>query len=167
MYRKVPPSMQRGVSCILNYVATYFQQNSCSASWKLYYCCSTHALLYMYMYACVYSTLRSMPSLSLSQAKALLTDDYGKDLATVEALIRKHEELERDISAIDAKLEVCWWNKDRVEICMHNSYICIYSGLRTPHTHVATNTTTYTHAAIYRGTPQIPPMQLYTEAHHT
>ena len=41
------------------------------------------------------------------QAKALLTDDYGKDLASVEALIRKHEELERDISAIDSKLEVC------------------------------------------------------------
>lgn len=40
------------------------------------------------------------------QAKALLTDDLGKDLASVEALIRKHEELERDISAIDAKLEV-------------------------------------------------------------
>ena len=36
-----------------------------------------------------------------------MTDDYGKDLATVEALIRKHEELERDLSAIDAKLEVC------------------------------------------------------------
>ena len=41
------------------------------------------------------------------QAKALLTDDYGKDLVSVEALIRKHEELERDISAIDTKLEVC------------------------------------------------------------
>ncbi|CAI8040975.1 Spectrin alpha chain, non-erythrocytic 1 [Geodia barretti] len=39
------------------------------------------------------------------KAKALLTDDLGKDLASVEALIRKHEELERDISAIDAKLE--------------------------------------------------------------
>ena len=41
-----------------------------------------------------------------AQAKALLIDNYGKDLATVEALIRKHEELERDISAIDTKLEV-------------------------------------------------------------
>jgi spectrin beta len=39
------------------------------------------------------------------KAKALLTDDSGKDLASVEALIRKHEELERDISAIYAKLE--------------------------------------------------------------
>ena len=50
----------------------------------------------------------SNPSLPTghAQAKALLTDDYGKDLATVEALIRKHEELERDVSAIDTKLEV-------------------------------------------------------------
>jgi len=40
------------------------------------------------------------------QAKALLTDDYGKDLASVEALIRRHEELERDLTAIEDKLEV-------------------------------------------------------------
>ena len=50
-------------------------------------------------------------SLSLShthtQAKALLTDDYGKDLATVETLIRRHDELERDLTAIKNKLEVC------------------------------------------------------------
>lgn len=40
------------------------------------------------------------------KAKALLTDDYGKDLASVEALIRRHEELERDLTAIEDKLEV-------------------------------------------------------------
>ena len=40
------------------------------------------------------------------QAKALLTDDYGKDLASVEALIRRHDELERDLTAIENKLEV-------------------------------------------------------------
>ena len=40
------------------------------------------------------------------QAKALLTDDHGKDLASVEALIRRHDELERDIMAIEDKLEV-------------------------------------------------------------
>ena len=44
-----------------------------------------------------------------TQAKALLMDDLGKDLASVDALIRKHEELERDISAIDAKLEVSFY----------------------------------------------------------
>ena len=52
------------------------------------------------------------------QAKALLTDDYGKDLVSVEALIRKHEELERDISAIDTKLEVCF-----------SRYISMYTSL--------------------------------------
>ena len=41
-----------------------------------------------------------------AQAKALLTDDYGKDLASVEALIRRHDELERDLSVIENKLEV-------------------------------------------------------------
>jgi hypothetical protein len=40
------------------------------------------------------------------QAKALLTDDFGKDLASVEALIRRHDELERDLTAIESKLEV-------------------------------------------------------------
>ena len=44
--------------------------------------------------------------LLLMQAKALLTDDYGKDLASVEALIRRHDELERDLTAIENKLEV-------------------------------------------------------------
>ncbi len=42
-----------------------------------------------------------------SQAKTLLSDDYGKDLAGVETLIRRHDELERDLTAIDNKLEVC------------------------------------------------------------
>ena len=37
----------------------------------------------------------------------MLTDDYGKDLASVETLIRRHEELERDLTAIEDKLEVC------------------------------------------------------------
>ena len=57
----------------------------------------------------------------VSQAKALLTDDYGKDLVSVEALIRKHEELERDISAIDTKLEVFW--------CSFSRYISMYTSL--------------------------------------
>ena len=40
------------------------------------------------------------------QAKSLLTDDYGKDLASVEALIPRLEELERDLTVIEDKLEV-------------------------------------------------------------
>ena len=53
------------------------------------------------------SLITCLPALSLCQAKALLTDDYGKDLASVEALIRRHDELERDLTAIENKLEVC------------------------------------------------------------
>lgn len=40
------------------------------------------------------------------KAKALLTDDYGKDLPSVETLIRRHDDLERDLTAIEDKLEV-------------------------------------------------------------
>ena len=47
-----------------------------------------------------------LTSLPLSQAKTLLSDDYGKDLAGVETLIRRHDELERDLTAIENKLEV-------------------------------------------------------------
>ena len=34
------------------------------------------------------------------------SDDYGKDLAGVEALQRKHKELEHDLTALEKKLEV-------------------------------------------------------------
>lgn len=40
------------------------------------------------------------------KAKTLLVEDYGKDLAGVQALIRRHEALERDMTAIEDKLEV-------------------------------------------------------------
>ena len=35
-----------------------------------------------------------------------LGEDYGKDLVGVETLLRRHENLERDLQAIEAKLEV-------------------------------------------------------------
>lgn len=34
------------------------------------------------------------------------SDDYGKDLAGVQALKRKQEEVERDMTALQAQLEV-------------------------------------------------------------
>lgn len=40
------------------------------------------------------------------KAKSLLGDDYGRDLAGVQALLRRHEELERDLTVIENKLEV-------------------------------------------------------------
>ena len=40
------------------------------------------------------------------KAKTLHGEDYGKDLAGVQALLRRHEELEKDLTAIEDKLEV-------------------------------------------------------------
>ena len=36
---------------------------------------------------------------------ALLSDDYGRDLASVQALQRKHEGLERDLAALQDKVK--------------------------------------------------------------
>ena len=35
---------------------------------------------------------------------ALLSDDYGRDLASVQALQRKHEGLERDLAALEDRV---------------------------------------------------------------
>ena len=35
---------------------------------------------------------------------ALMSDDYGRDLASVQALQRKHEGLERDLAALEDKV---------------------------------------------------------------
>lgn len=40
------------------------------------------------------------------QAKAVSVEDYGKDLEAVQALQRKQEEVERDMTALQAQLEV-------------------------------------------------------------
>lgn len=40
------------------------------------------------------------------KSKALLSEDYGSDLPGVETLIRRHEELERDLTVIEAKIDV-------------------------------------------------------------
>jgi len=36
----------------------------------------------------------------------LSSDDYGKDLASVNALLRKHEALERDLAAVEDKVMI-------------------------------------------------------------
>lgn len=36
---------------------------------------------------------------------ALLSEDYGRDLASVQALQRKHEGLERDLDALEEKVK--------------------------------------------------------------
>ena len=40
------------------------------------------------------------------QALAVSVDDYGRDLAGVQALQRKQDEVERDMTALQAQLEV-------------------------------------------------------------
>lgn len=40
------------------------------------------------------------------KAKALNIQEYGKDLEGVQSLIMRHQELEKDLTAIEDKLEV-------------------------------------------------------------
>ena len=40
------------------------------------------------------------------QAVILSSDDYGRDPPGVEALLRKHDDLERDLTVIEGKMEV-------------------------------------------------------------
>ena len=39
------------------------------------------------------------------QAVIFLSDDFGRDLPGVEALLRKHDDLERDLTVIESKME--------------------------------------------------------------
>ena len=46
------------------------------------------------------------------QAKAVSVEEYGKDLEGVQALQRKQEEVERDMTALQTQLEVrVGWEK--------------------------------------------------------
>ena len=40
------------------------------------------------------------------KSTAVLSDDYGRDLASVQALQRKHEGLERDLDALEIKVQI-------------------------------------------------------------
>ena len=47
----------------------------------------------------------------------LSSDDYGKDLASVNALLRKHEALERDLAAVEDKVNmICTWSKFNLSV---------------------------------------------------
>lgn len=37
----------------------------------------------------------------------MASDDFGRDLASVQALLRKHEGLERDLAALEDKVRGC------------------------------------------------------------
>ena len=47
---------------------------------------------------------------------ALLSDDYGRDLASVQALQRKHEGLERDLAALEDKVKVLGEEARRLQL---------------------------------------------------
>jgi len=46
--------------------------------------------------------------------KVLSSDDYGKDLASVNALLRKHEAMERDLAAVEDKV-----NQEKMSIIIN------------------------------------------------
>lgn len=49
------------------------------------------------------------------KAKSLNVPDYGKDLEGVQTLLMRHQELEKDLTAIEDKLEVkqCFTHSSR------------------------------------------------------
>ena len=51
----------------------------------------------------------------------LSSDDYGRDLASVNALLRKHEALERDLAALEDKVIVLGAESDRLQECHPDS----------------------------------------------
>ena len=51
-------------------------------------------MLYMYVQMYMYACIDVCPSLMLQEKETALSDDYGKDLASVQALQRRHEGFE-------------------------------------------------------------------------
>ena len=53
----------------------------------------------------------------LPQAMRLSSRDYGKDLPGVEALLRKHDDLERDLTVIEDQMEILESEAHRLVRC--------------------------------------------------
>lgn len=48
----------------------------------------------------------------------MASDDFGRDLASVQALLRKHEGLERDLAALEDKVSLFVFGfSDHVSLC--------------------------------------------------
>ncbi|CAO2598430.1 Spectrin alpha chain, non-erythrocytic 1 [Lemmus lemmus] len=45
----------------------------------------------------------------------MASDDFGRDLASVQALLRKHEGLERDLAALEDKVKALCAEADRLQ----------------------------------------------------
>ena len=52
----------------------------------------------------------------------LSSDDYGKDLASVNALLRKHEALERDLAAVEDKVKLFFQNL--ISVLLYSRWYC-------------------------------------------
>lgn len=47
----------------------------------------------------------------------MASDDFGRDLASVQALLRKHEGLERDLAALEDKVPIRYAFYLRFKLC--------------------------------------------------
>lgn len=57
----------------------------------------------------------------------MASDDFGRDLASVQALLRKHEGLERDLAALEDKVSAhrhTHTHSDTRDQCKHAMYAC-------------------------------------------
>ena len=58
---------------------------------------------------------------------ALSSDDYGRDLASVQALQRKHEGLERDLAALEDKVRLSIDLNACLSVLLFvNSFVCLF-----------------------------------------
>lgn len=53
----------------------------------------------------------------------LSSDDYGKDLASVNALLRKHEALERDLAAVEDKVNF-FFLQNLISVLLYSRWYC-------------------------------------------
>ena len=63
-----------------------------------------HSLLHLNMIFFVFRDADDTKAWISEKDTALSTSDYGRDLASVQALQRKHEVLERDLAALEEKV---------------------------------------------------------------
>lgn len=52
----------------------------------------------------------------------MASDDFGRDLASVQALLRKHEGLERDLAALEDKARRCFTEYQHIIYMELNTY---------------------------------------------
>ena len=115
------------VRFVLTHVCCHLRCLPCQRLWHFLCVC----------FACLALTRDADETISWIQEKdaVLSSDDYGRDLASVQTLQRKHEGVERDLAALEEKvrpdLEITRW-------LMHQSfsqylYCCVSS--KTIHTH--------------------------------